>query len=76
MDDCHICGDCWWVKCGQPADFSIDVDLKRRGTLIYSGNVDLCAGHEAFVRMNGGRLDLEPLAIEQANAIKTMRVTR
>ncbi len=74
MTDCHICGDCWWQDCDLPADYEMDVDLKRKGSLIYSGNVELCAGHKDFVHLNGGRMNLKPLAIEQANALKKTKV--
>ena len=66
--DCHICGTCWWVDCPNDADYAIDVDLKRNGLPLYSGKVELCAGHSGQAQTNGGRLDLNWLAVEQAIA--------
>jgi len=65
---CMICGSCWWVDCKNSADYRMDVDLKRNGKQIYSGDVDLCAGHARLVHANGGRMDLNWKAIEQARA--------
>lgn len=73
-DGCHICGTCWWEGCDNDADFAMDVDLKRRGLPLYSGKIDLCAGHTRYVYENGGRLDLNWMAIEQALARQKERV--
>lgn len=72
-DGCHICGDCWWVNCPNPADYSDDVVIKRHGSTLYEGEIDLCAGHARYWRQNGGRLDLNWLAIEQALALQKAR---
>lgn len=73
-DGCHICGDCWWHECNNPADYSMDVDLKRGGLPLFSGKVELCGGHTRYVHENGGRMDLDPVAIEQASAIQKARL--
>lgn len=65
-DGCQICGTCWWVDCDNDADYVMDVDLKRKGLTVYSGKIELCAGHTRFTHSNGGRLDLNWTAIEQA----------
>jgi hypothetical protein len=72
-DDCHICGRCWWVHCTNDADYTMDVDLKRRGLPLYSGRVELCGGHARLTHSNGGRLDLNWLAVEQALALEKAR---
>jgi hypothetical protein len=64
-DDCHICGKCYWHDCPNEADFTVDVDLKRHGLPLYSGGVDLCAGHYRFAR-RGNHMDLNWMAVEQA----------
>ena len=70
--DCFICGMCWWQDCPNDADYTMDVQLKRKGTQIYDGKVQLCGGHTRLVHSNGGRMDLKPQAIEQANSLKRM----
>lgn len=74
---CHICGDCWWVHCPNDADYTMDVELKRRdGKVWYDGKIELCGGHTRYVHeTNGNHLSLNPLAIEQANALKKTKVT-
>lgn len=69
-DGCAVCGRCWWFDCPNDADYSIDVDLKRNGLPLYSGSVDLCGGHTRFAQRNGGRLDLNWDAVEQALALQ------
>jgi hypothetical protein len=51
----------------------MDVDLKRHGRPLYSGLVDLCGGHTRLAHKNGGRLDLNWIAIEQALALGSKR---
>lgn len=75
-EPCHICGDCWWFECPNPADYSVDVGLKRHGRPLFSGEIDLCAGHYRFAAENGGHLNLKPLAIEQALAAQRVKVPR
>lgn len=75
VDDCYICGDCWWIDCPNPADYSMDVDLKRHGRPLFSGKVDICHGHYVLVHANGGRLDLKPLALEQAKAVQRAKIS-
>jgi hypothetical protein len=67
-EDCHICGKCWWNGCENDADFALEVDLKRGGLPLYLGKVDLCGGHTQQASANGGRLNLNWRAIEQALA--------
>ena len=67
---CHICGTCWWVGCENPADYTIDVALRRNGLPLYDGDVDLCAGHYRHAQATRGRLDLSWDAIEQALAFR------
>lgn len=71
-EKCHVCGDCWWVSCDNPADYTKDVDLKRHGLPVYSGGVDLCAGHNELVDRTG-RMNLKWEAVEQALAMKKVR---
>ena len=73
-DGCHICGGCWWVDCENEADYTMDVSLRRHGAPLYDGKVDLCAGHTRLVHSNGGRLDLDWTAVEQAKALVKVRV--
>jgi hypothetical protein len=73
IEECAVCGECWWSGCKLSADYTLDVDLKRNGSPIFSGGVDLCAGHTRFAHSNGGRLNLKPVAIEQANALQKAR---
>lgn len=68
-----MCGKCWWVNCPNDADYSDDVVLKRKNLPLYEGKVDLCAGHAMLWRQNGGHLDLNWLAIEQALALGKAR---
>lgn len=72
-EKCHVCGDCWWVKCDLPADYRVDVALKRNGLPLYDGEVDLCSGHYRKMCDSGGRLDLSWEAIEQALAFQNAR---
>lgn len=72
-EGCHICGTCWWTDCDNDADYAMDVDLKRKGLPLYSGKVDLCAGHTRLAHAQGGRLDLNWLAIEQALSLAKVR---
>lgn len=72
-DGCHICGTCWWVDCENDADYAMDVDLKRKGIPLYSGRIELCGGHTRQAHANGGRLDLNWTAVEQAIARKKAR---
>jgi len=65
-DDCFICGTCWWSKCLEPADFEMDVDVKRNHGIIYSGVVDLCHSHAKYAVSSGGHLNLKWEALEQA----------
>jgi hypothetical protein len=51
----------------------MDVDLKRGGLPLYSGKVDLCAGHCRLVHNNGGRMNLKWEAIEQALELQQAR---
>ncbi len=73
---CFICGDCWWTGCPNSADFTEHVALKRPRpdgpgwTVIFDGDVDLCAGHALHWRENGGRLNLKWEALEQATALQ------
>jgi hypothetical protein len=62
--DCHICGRCYWNGCDNDADYEVDVDLKRNGLPLYSGKVDLCAGHHRVGA--SGSMNLKWVAIEQA----------
>lgn len=71
---CYICGDCYWVGCGNDADYQMDVDLKRNGLPLYSGKIELCDGHTKQVHANGGRLYLKWEAVEQALALKAQKV--
>lgn len=71
---CYVCGDCWWVGCENDADYSMDVDLKRKGLPLYSGKVELCGGHTTQVHQNGGRMDLKWEAVEQALSLLKVRI--
>ena len=66
-DDCVICGCCWWSGCDNDADYEDDVDLKRHSLPVYSGKVDLCAGHHRYAAMTG-HMNLKWAAVEQALA--------
>ena len=66
-DECFICGTCWWTGCQNDADYTMDVELKRHGRLVYSGKVDLCAGHTRFAG-GSGSLNIGWAALEQALA--------
>lgn len=75
--DCYTCGNrYWWSECPNPADYTMDVDLRRRGLPLYSGKVDLCGGHARFVHKNGGHMDLNWEAIAQALALEGDRRPR
>lgn len=65
--ECHICGNCWWQDCDNPADYEVDVELKRHGLHLYSGKVDLCQGHAEFAT-RGQMMNLRWASIEQALA--------
>lgn len=74
---CHVCGSCWWVSCSNDADYARDVDLRLKrsiglGDLVYSGKVELCAGHtrQSFAE---NRMDLNWDALEQAVALQEAR---
>lgn len=65
---CHICGTCWWVHCENDADYVLrQVEVKRHMLPVYTGDVELCAGHSA-VATRERRLDLNWVALEQAIA--------
>lgn len=72
-DPCYVCGLCFWSECPNSADYQMDVDLKRGGLPLYSGKVDLCAGHCRLVHNNGGRMNLKWEAIEQALELQQAR---
>jgi len=78
VEECHICGTCWWEKCSNDADYTMDVELKdRRGKVIYDGKIDLCGGHTRHVHATRGQqLSISPVAIEQAKSLRTARVSR
>ena len=70
-----VCGKCWWIDCGQDADYTMDVELKDRlGKVIYDGKVDLCGGHTRYIHSTHGQhLSINPIAIEQAKALREAR---
>lgn len=68
-DKCYVCGDCWWVACPNDADYTKDVDLKRKGLPVFSGKVDLCSGHNDLVNRTG-RMDLKWEAVQQALSLQ------
>lgn len=74
---CHICGKCWWTDCENDADYTHDVHLKDRVTraTLFDGKIELCAGHTRYVQSTQGRygMNINPLAIGQANALKESR---
>lgn len=68
---CYVCGLCWWSGCENDADYRLDVDLKRNGLPLYTGEIELCAGHAQYAQRTLGRLDLKWEALEQAHELKT-----
>lgn len=68
-EPCHICGNCWWTGCNNPADYTINTPgIRHKGHFIPVGDIDLCAGHARYAQRRHGRLDLDWKAVEQALA--------
>jgi len=66
-DPCLICGNCWWTRCDQPADYEFDVHLKREGRTVFDGVVDLCTAHAKHAAKTG-HVNIDWRALEQALA--------
>ena len=66
MSDCPDCGHCRWAGCEFDADYVVKgVTIKRHGTLLYVGDVDLCSGHYRWTSKTG-HLNLDWSVVDKA----------